>query len=272
MSQQGIPAGWYTDPANTSQNRFWDGEGWTDKTMLIPKPVTAQLPPPTGAPLAAGTRVEPEPLELIGHHQPSSHSARSGLPLLPIAVGAVALLLVVVGVVWASTHGSGSAQSACGKDLDPYLAFAAGEVNQAVRSETSALPGGDAYRLAPTNGPDMMTQIFAVSALRMGAASMDQFTAAHPECASVELSAFVVPLNALGKKSRVDAAEVLALSAPGQALSTFYGLTETFPIDGETPNFQTQAEAPRPKDVIARVFPGDDPATAAMIQYLMSAS
>lgn len=30
------PAGWYPDPENPSQNRYWDGRVWTDQTRDLP--------------------------------------------------------------------------------------------------------------------------------------------------------------------------------------------------------------------------------------------
>ena len=32
MSGAGIPPGWYPDPSNASQQRYWDGSAWTDAT------------------------------------------------------------------------------------------------------------------------------------------------------------------------------------------------------------------------------------------------
>lgn len=32
MSNAGIPPGWYPDPSNASQQRYWDGAAWTDAT------------------------------------------------------------------------------------------------------------------------------------------------------------------------------------------------------------------------------------------------
>lgn len=40
-------AGWYTNPNDASELRWWDGVGWTDTTKEAP------LPPPTGAPHAS---------------------------------------------------------------------------------------------------------------------------------------------------------------------------------------------------------------------------
>jgi uncharacterized RDD family membrane protein YckC len=39
-----LPAGWYTDPADTSTQRYWDGEGW------IGKAIPADAVPPDGPP------------------------------------------------------------------------------------------------------------------------------------------------------------------------------------------------------------------------------
>ncbi|MEU4618509.1 RDD family protein [Actinoplanes sp. NPDC023801] len=45
-----VPAGWYKDPADTSTQRYWDGEGWLGKA------IPADAVPPDGPPAA-----EPEP-------------------------------------------------------------------------------------------------------------------------------------------------------------------------------------------------------------------
>ncbi|MBO3740525.1 RDD family protein [Actinoplanes flavus] len=46
-----VPAGWYKDPADTSTQRYWDGEGWVGKA------IPADATPPDGPPPAE----EPEP-------------------------------------------------------------------------------------------------------------------------------------------------------------------------------------------------------------------
>lgn len=40
------PAGWYTDPANSTQERYWDSKAWTHQTR--PKPQTPPAPMPPG--------------------------------------------------------------------------------------------------------------------------------------------------------------------------------------------------------------------------------
>ena len=51
-----LPAGWYKDPADTSTQRYWDGEGWLGKAILAdavppdgPPPVEEPPPPPVAA-------------------------------------------------------------------------------------------------------------------------------------------------------------------------------------------------------------------------------
>jgi uncharacterized RDD family membrane protein YckC len=49
-----LPAGWYKDPADTSTQRYWDGEGWLGKAIPAdavapegPPPVEEEPPPPS---------------------------------------------------------------------------------------------------------------------------------------------------------------------------------------------------------------------------------
>lgn len=43
---ESAPAGWYSDPQNPGQQRYWDGSAWTEATQ--PAPFTAPPPPPAG--------------------------------------------------------------------------------------------------------------------------------------------------------------------------------------------------------------------------------
>lgn len=45
MTTNPTPAGWYPDPENPSQSRYWDGTSWAAPSM----------PPPTSAPMYAGS-------------------------------------------------------------------------------------------------------------------------------------------------------------------------------------------------------------------------
>jgi hypothetical protein len=54
-TNDGVPAGWYTDPGGSSGQRWWDGTAWTDH-LLPESPAPAPTPPPVlapGVPLAA---------------------------------------------------------------------------------------------------------------------------------------------------------------------------------------------------------------------------
>jgi hypothetical protein len=48
-ANDGVPAGWYTDPGGSSGQRWWDGTAWTDH-LLPEAPAPAPTPPPAVAP------------------------------------------------------------------------------------------------------------------------------------------------------------------------------------------------------------------------------
>ncbi|BBH65067.1 hypothetical protein ACTI_17520 [Actinoplanes sp. OR16] len=50
-----LPAGWYKDPADTSTQRYWDGEGWLGKAL------PADATPPDGPPAVEPDPPAPEP-------------------------------------------------------------------------------------------------------------------------------------------------------------------------------------------------------------------
>ena len=47
------PAGWYSDPSNTSLQRYWDGERWTEHTHAAPAAAPAQQQPYYGGEVGA---------------------------------------------------------------------------------------------------------------------------------------------------------------------------------------------------------------------------
>lgn len=73
MTTGGTAAGWYTDPADASSIRWWDGAGWTGHTQ--PNPAAA---PPVGAPVAAP--VAPPPVAAS-----AAPPITSTVPLVPSA-------------------------------------------------------------------------------------------------------------------------------------------------------------------------------------------
>ena len=71
------PAGWYEDPENPGQQRYWDGQQWTDQRQpAVPAP---PVPPAMGA-ISVGNQAEP----------PRKHTTRNVI----LAVIGVFILLV----------------------------------------------------------------------------------------------------------------------------------------------------------------------------------
>lgn len=66
-----VPAGWYPDPRDPRQIRWWDGTGWTESTAPMPADAAA-----------------------AGIAEPARRS-----PVLPVLAGVVAFLLLAVGAV-----------------------------------------------------------------------------------------------------------------------------------------------------------------------------
>ncbi|MEZ5382517.1 MAG: AIM24 family protein [Microthrixaceae bacterium] len=59
------PAGWYTDPSDASQQRYWDGTQWTQQTQAAPEAEPAQQP------AAAHPVAQSQPIQ----HQPAAGGA-----------------------------------------------------------------------------------------------------------------------------------------------------------------------------------------------------
>ena len=58
------PAGWYDDPADASQRRFWDGDAWTERTQ--PRAPGADAPAAGDGGDAGTTPGDEQPTEVIG--------------------------------------------------------------------------------------------------------------------------------------------------------------------------------------------------------------
>lgn len=77
-------AGWYEDPEDDTQLRWWDGARWTDRRQ----PRSAAVPPPSGTPYAIPLPTEPPPVREqhtagIPHAAPAPSAAASA----PVAGG-----------------------------------------------------------------------------------------------------------------------------------------------------------------------------------------
>lgn len=93
-----LPAGWYPDPKDESQKRFWDGNAWTEKT--IPNPKSA---PPEETPVS------------ISGAAPGAVQKKGGLGCAGIGCLSIIGIIVVGGIIaaiaGASGNSSGSDQS-----------------------------------------------------------------------------------------------------------------------------------------------------------------
>lgn len=78
MSDASTPPGWYPDPSNPSQQRYWDGTAWTDASA----PATPAAPGVPGAPQQAG----------YGYAQ------AAGIPYASFGARFLALLVDVIGL------------------------------------------------------------------------------------------------------------------------------------------------------------------------------
>ncbi|MDQ1570996.1 MAG: hypothetical protein QOF79_1670 [Actinomycetota bacterium] len=87
----GIAAGWYTDPYDPRQLRWWDGNGWTEHVTAPTVPVEAEatqpaeavepveaVQPTEAAPVVEESAVEPSPAEAAAAEAPADASADSG--------------------------------------------------------------------------------------------------------------------------------------------------------------------------------------------------
>jgi hypothetical protein len=101
-----LPEGWYPDPKDDGQERFWDGKSWTDKTA--PKKTSANISAPvpsTPKPTGAATAVPPK-----------KGGIGCGMGCL-IVVGIIVVLGIIIGVASAIGGSNNSSDPANNDDL-----------------------------------------------------------------------------------------------------------------------------------------------------------
>ncbi|MFE6967106.1 DUF4352 domain-containing protein [Agromyces sp. NPDC057679] len=79
------PAGWYPDPENPSQQRWWDGQQWGQPAVAQAPVVTASAPQPVGYADLAG--------QVQQGGQPGKPSQNRGLAISALILGIIALAL-----------------------------------------------------------------------------------------------------------------------------------------------------------------------------------
>lgn len=96
------PAGWYPDPDNGAQTRYWDGTAWTQHTELAP---SSTPPPPTSSPSSFAP-----PPPGVGA-APAASSPAPGARKKWIIGGGIAAGVIIVGSVGAAFGSGGRAES-----------------------------------------------------------------------------------------------------------------------------------------------------------------
>jgi len=97
------PAGWYADPSNPAQQRYWDGERWTAHVAPAPTPAPTPAgyaaPPGYSAGAPGHTAGLPE-YAAAGYAPAPAKKKLSGGAIAAIVIGAVILLgLLVIGIL-----------------------------------------------------------------------------------------------------------------------------------------------------------------------------
>jgi uncharacterized RDD family membrane protein YckC len=97
MSGQTTPAGWYPDPEQPGQQRYWDGTAWTEnRAPMVPADAPVAAPPPP----AGGFVLPPQPP--AGYSPPPSYQSvgygytQGGAPLADFGSRLGAFLLDVL--------------------------------------------------------------------------------------------------------------------------------------------------------------------------------
>src|SRR4051812_38011651 len=80
-----LPAGWYQDPADTSTQRYWDGEGWLGKAIPADAVPPDGPPPPEveEPPVPPPVVTQPEVPAWMAQQQPPPQQAPPGWGPMP---------------------------------------------------------------------------------------------------------------------------------------------------------------------------------------------
>lgn len=96
------PAGWYNDPTNANQQRWWDGAQWSPSTRPLQDGPPPFMPPPTSPPSTPGPSSNDQTTPMPSGQLPTPVEAqrRSGRTLL--LLGLALVLIFGVGIAFVS--------------------------------------------------------------------------------------------------------------------------------------------------------------------------
>jgi hypothetical protein len=103
MSDAQTPAGWYADPSDSSQQRYWDGSQWTDQRQPMP---------PAPAPGTTAVAAPPAPPP-----EKKKRRTRGCLTVMAalVVIGILILIIAAIAGGGSSNNNSGSSKSDSGK-------------------------------------------------------------------------------------------------------------------------------------------------------------
>lgn len=84
MSTTYPPAGWYTDPSDSTRQRYWTGSDWGQETRSA------------GQPAADNSRSTPPPPPMGYGQQPPAAATGNGFSIAGIILGAIAFLILPI--------------------------------------------------------------------------------------------------------------------------------------------------------------------------------
>ena len=96
---EGTPAGWYDDPEQPGQQRYWDGDAWTEQRA--PGAPAPAAPPPPAAPAASAAPTPPPAASMAPPTAPPMAAPpKKSNKVLWIVLGIVGglVLLVIIAV------------------------------------------------------------------------------------------------------------------------------------------------------------------------------
>ena len=100
MPEINPPRGWYRDPTQLGDARYWDGAQWTDSVNRAGATVTAPIDPQRAfVPPAPGTEFQPQVRPEVASSVTVNAPRRSSMGAVAGVIGAVLIALVIIALI-----------------------------------------------------------------------------------------------------------------------------------------------------------------------------